>query len=319
MMMEMVQSRSRNRSSEYIVGDREEGLRLDQFLARRVPALSRNGARAMIVRGGAYINRRRVKICSRSVRQGDRIRCYQGAEGETAAKQVTVLFRDDTMLAVDKPAGMVVQATPVSDRGHLIDIVSRQLEPEVRHRLRLLHRLDRETSGVVLLALKPMAYRLFQPGQPPVKKTYLAILDGIPRPLVGVIESELGRDFDRPGHFISRPGGKVAITEYQVICSRDPFSLTSLQPHSGRTHQLRVHMADLGCPVLGDHAYHGRNRIETGIGPIDLPRLLLHAWRVSFRHPVSGVETIVTAPVPIDLHELSVQLKLSLPEAEEPA
>lgn len=212
------------------------------------------------------------------------------------------LFENDVLVALDKPAG-VSMATSTREEKSAARVVARLLEAcgeDPAELLLLVHRLDVGTSGVVLLAKSDAAHRTlslaFQSRA--AKKTYRALAWGHPTPARGVYEDLLGRDpKDGRKMKVVRAGGKAAVTRYETLARLPSISDLRLFPETGRTHQLRVHLAAIGHPIVADATY-GRGRAELAPG---LARQALHAASISFRHPVSNQAVAVRAPLPEDL------------------
>jgi 23S rRNA pseudouridine1911/1915/1917 synthase len=206
-----------------------------------------------------------------------------------------LLFADEHVAAVDKPAGVPSQPTLATDRGHLPELVARLLGGEVLP----VHRLDRETSGVVVLArTREAAARLsaaFRQGAP--VKTYLALCARGPQPSEGRIDAPLGPDRGRPGRRTVVAGGEPAATAWRTLrLGPGGQALVEARPETGRTHQIRVHLAHLGAPLLGDARYGGPRRVLE----VAVPRVMLHAFRLEIRHPVTGAILSLGAPLPDD-------------------
>jgi len=249
------------------------------------------------------------------VRTGDRIAIWPDAPEEPdEGWEVPVLHADPHLLAADKPAGLVVHATRRRVRNTLLAVLQRRLNEPA---LSLAHRIDRETSGVVLLARDTATARAlseaFANGR--VRKTYLAIVRGAPSPGRGRIDLPLGPD-TRSGIHVRRavsPQGVRAVTDYEIVEERGPLSLVRLRPRTGRRHQIRVHLEAIGHPLVGDKLYGGDPRwyvrfIERGERDemrraLGAGRQLLHASEVDFLHPASGLRLRVRAPLPADMRE----------------
>ena len=279
----------------------DRGQRLDRFIAER-GGISRGLARRAIDRGGVFVDRHRCKIASRVVRAGQSIEVSLEEVPDAAPLPAArLLYRDADLVAVDKPAGVPAQATRASDRGTLPDLVAAAVGAPAS----VVHRLDRETSGVTVLGRSPggtAALALaFRTGQ--VEKTYLALCARVPSPPTGRLDLPLGPDRTRPGARAVRPDGEAAATRYRTIAA-GRAALVEAWPETGRTHQVRVHLAHLGAPVLGDRRYGGPARV----GEAPVPRLMLHAWRLALAHPRTGERLVLEAPVPPDFAHLRALL-----------
>lgn len=212
-----------------------------------------------------------------------------------------VLFEDADLLAVDKPAGVVTHPAYRHPDGTLFDaIVARQVARGER-RPWLLHRLDRDTSGVVLLAKTEHARKhlVRQFERRLVRKWYLAVVRGTPDVSAGAICAPLRRDPADRRRVIVDPTGQAATTSYSVLAAYEDTALVLAEPRTGRTHQIRAHLASRGHPIVGDSTYGGDDeRLDlTSAGE---HRHLLHAWRLRVSHPASGDALRIEAPVPAD-------------------
>jgi len=276
----------------------DSGQRLDRFIAER-GGLSRGLARRALDRGGVFLDGRRCKVASRIVRDGQSVvvnleESGRGAEPPKALGRGRLLFADDHLVAIDKPPHVPSQPTLVTDRGALPELVMALLGAPVT----LVHRLDRETSGVTVLARTPRAAaglsEAFRIGAP--RKSYLALAAREPSPPGGRIDAPLGPDRGRPGRRAVSPGGEAAATRYLTLRASPGGALVACQPETGRTHQIRAHLAHLGAPLLGDPRYGGPRRVLE----VDIPRVMLHARRLALPHPVTGAPLSIEAPVPED-------------------
>ncbi|HET8733808.1 MAG TPA: RluA family pseudouridine synthase [Anaeromyxobacteraceae bacterium] len=281
-------------------GPADEGERIDRFIAAR-GGISRGEARRVLERGGVFLDGKRCKVAGRTVRRGSQVtvnleEAGRGADAPPPLDRSRLLYADEAIAIVDKPAGVPAQATLTSDRGHLPELVSALLGTPVR----LVHRLDRETSGVTVLARTAEAERTlaaaFRDGGP--EKTYLALCARAPAPPEGRIDAPLGKDPSRPGRRAVLASGDPAATRYRTLAiGPGGAALVEARPETGRTHQIRVHLAALGAPLLGDSRYGGPRMV----GPLPVPRVMLHALRLEIDHPATGARTTFEAPVPADL------------------
>lgn len=276
----------------------DAGQRLDRFIASR-GGVSRGLARRALGVGGVFLDGRRCKVAARAVRPGQQV-VVNLAEGglvpgdAAALAPDRILHADRHLVAVDKPPGVAAQATLTHDRGSLPDLVARLLGGEVA----VVHRLDRETSGVTVLArTRETAAALaaaFRQGRP--EKTYLALTAGAPEPPEGRLEAPLRGDRRRPGRRRVAASGQPAATRFRTLRTGPGAALVECRPETGRTHQVRAHLAHLGAPILGDRRYGGPQRV----GEVSIPRAMLHAWRLEVAHPGTGERLVLTAPVPDD-------------------
>jgi 23S rRNA pseudouridine1911/1915/1917 synthase len=275
----------------FSVSPADAGTRLDRWLAECLPAVSRSRIQAVIRSGGVLLNGVAAKA-SQIVRPDDVIVWREPAptpcESARAEKMpLEILFEDDFLAVLNKPAGTVVHPG-VGHRGGTL--VSGLLHHFGKlsgiggvDRPGIIHRLDKETSGCLVVAKTDAAHRALaaQFASRNVVKIYLALVAGSPRLPTGIINAPIARDpVHRKKMKVAAIGrGREAITEYRVIASAGGVSLVECRPRTGRTHQIRVHLKHLGCPVLGDPLYGRRGSFS---------RHMLHAWKLRFRHPLSG-------------------------------
>jgi 23S rRNA pseudouridine1911/1915/1917 synthase len=286
------------------VGPADGGERLDRFIAAR-GGISRGLARRALEAGGVFLDGRRFKVASRALRPGQEVVVNleeggrPGAPGAPAAlPRERLLYADEHIVAVDKPAGVPAQPTLTSDRGTLPELAGAL----VRADLAIVHRLDRETSGVTVLARTRVAAaalaEAFRTGGP--EKTYLALCARPPAPPDGRVDAPLGKDPARAGLRRVDPRGDPAATRYATLRASPVAALVEARPETGRTHQIRVHLAHLGAPLLGDPRYGGPRRA----GGLEVPRVMLHARRLELAHPATGAPIAFEAPVPEDFATL---------------
>jgi 23S rRNA pseudouridine1911/1915/1917 synthase len=276
-----------------------EAGRLDAVLARALPGLSRARIQRLIEAGHVRVNGEPARK-SASVVAGD-VLTYSvpSTEHEAPASglDLTVLYEDAVMAAIDKPAGLAVHGAP-GDTGP--SVAAWWLERLGEHaagfdveRPGIVHRLDKETSGVLLLAKTPVAQAALSRGfeERATRKTYLAIVEGVPAKPHAVIDAPIDRHpGDRTRMAVTR-AGRESRTEYEVAAHDAERALLLVHPETGRTHQIRVHLAAIGHPVAEDGVY-GRRAVSG--------RQLLHAYRIEAPHPEGGRVT-VTAPAPEDM------------------
>jgi len=290
------------------------GQRLDQYLAEKLPEISRTTAKKIIDIGGVHINGRRVRSCSLGVRERDAIEVYLDhlpLEPYRVAAQ-DILFQDKYLIALNKPAFIETQPTHARFKGtifealqcHLTDPFKKHLKPT----LGMVQRLDRGTTGVIVFSIHPQAHRkmteTFLGRQ--VEKRYLALVSGRPEPDAGEIISLLARSRKENRVHSVKAGGKQAITRYQTKEYWQQAALLEIDLVTGRSHQIRAHMSEQGCPLLGDLRYGG---VPECLGK-QLKRPLLHASQLVFRHPISGEMLDFTVPLPDDMAELISVLKI---------
>jgi 23S rRNA pseudouridine1911/1915/1917 synthase len=309
------------------VGAPSAGSRLDLFLASACSDLSRSRIQKLIEGGSARVNREAVKR-SHVVRAGDEIELDvpepEAVAIEPEAIPLSVLYEDADLLAVNKPAGLVVHPSPGHASGTLVNALLHHVQDlaGVGGELRpgIVHRLDRDTSGVLLVAKSDRAHASLsrQMKKRSMRKQYLALAAGVPRVRKGEVTFGIGRDpKDRKKMkaFRASPGLPAGVREartfYEIEREWFALGLTLLRCRlvTGRTHQIRVHLAAAGLPVVGDPVY-GRPRYERVKHAAlkktlqGFPRQALHAERIVFRHPATNEPLEIVAPVPEDLSRL---------------
>jgi 23S rRNA pseudouridine1911/1915/1917 synthase len=272
--------------------------RIDRFIAAR-GGISRGEARRAIDAGGVFLDGRRCKVAGRTLHPGQEVvvnleEAGRAADAPAALERARLLYADQDLVAIDKPAGVAAQPTLTTDRGTLPELVAALLGAPVT----LVHRLDRETSGVTVLARNAAAAaalaEAFRTGAP--EKTYLALCARPPSPPDGRVDAPLGKDPARAGLRRVDPSGDPSATRYRTLRAGAAAALVEAKPETGRTHQIRVHLAHLGAPLLGDPRYGGPRRV----GEVAVPRVMLHAARLELAHPVTGTPMVLEAAVPED-------------------
>jgi 23S rRNA pseudouridine1911/1915/1917 synthase len=222
------------------------------------------------------------------------------ANRRDADTPLTILYEDEALLVANKPAGMVTHPAYKHPAGTLADAVFARQAALGAARPWLLHRLDRETSGVLLFAKTEAARRALvrQFERRSVRKRYLAITLSVPAPSEGVIEAAMRRDPTDRRRVIVDATGKRAATRYRVLAATATHALVLARPLTGRTHQIRVHLASIGAPLLGDRTY-----LPSDASAASASRTLLHAWRLECAYPGTGAPFAVEAPLPADFAE----------------
>ena len=268
---------------------------------RQAAHLKPEQVQELVGAGAVTVNGKRARGRRQPVQVGDRIRAPRKLPPEPQVSLTSrVLYRDEQLLVVDKPAGVAAAATPLGERGTLPALLARQLGlPRSPH---VVHRLDRPVSGVMALALDRAGARelttQFESGR--ARKEYYALVQGAPPRDQGRIEVPIGRDPGRRGRQRVDASGAPARTDYQVherARAERPYSALWLRLHTGRTHQLRVHLAHLGCPILGDGLYGGPRQLTTAAGSRAVTRLCLHAARLTLEAP-DGSPRVFEASLP---------------------
>jgi 23S rRNA pseudouridine1911/1915/1917 synthase len=287
----------------------DNGLRLDQVVPKHVPALSRRKARTVIDLGGVFVDKHRVKIAGKLVHAGQVVEVNVGgvldratgggnadgrpADADDPALAPRIVHLDDHVVVVDKPAGLVTAPTPESDRGDLFDRIARQLGIDgKRAELYLVHRLDRPTSGLLVFARTREANKRLGDAfvRHDVDREYRAVA-------VGTVGAQT---IDRP------IGERRAVTHISVDEALAGATLVTARLETGRSHQIRIHLAGVGHPLAGDHQHGGE--VSRTFSP-RAPRLALHAGLLGFTHPATGARVRFEAPIPDELGDWIAKLR----------
>jgi len=294
----------------YLAMPAQAGLRVDQGLAV-LASLPRRRVRALIAEGRMWLNGRATRVLSRHLHLADVLDVVPAGESFPPAAPLppplTILHEDRWVVAVDKPAGVATQPPRERLAGELTahERVLLQLAMRDGRRLEviLFHRLDRITTGVLVFARHHEAARGLAAvwGTAAVHKRYLAVVAGDPGDGTRTLTGAIAHDPLVPGRYRVARGGKPATTRVRRMARLGALSLVEATPATGRSHQVRVHLAEAGCPVAGDGLYGG------GAG---VPRPLLHAWRLSFPHPRERAVVRVIAPLPADMAAFLASLGL---------
>lgn len=315
--------------TEIIVTPGEATKRLDHFLANRDPYFSRTTLQRLIVDGHITIDGQSIKP-SHKIKPGDRIVLNvprpEPLEIEPEAIPIEVLYEDDSLLVVNKSAGLVVHPAPGHWSGTLVNALLHHMTTSAgalsiiggRERPGLVHRLDKDTTGVLVVAKDDYTHRSLsaQFKAHSITRVYEAVVWEKPKANQGRIELAIGRDTKDRKKFSSRTTRpKDSLTMYKVLerfgkCA----SHLALTPGTGRTHQLRVHLNSLNCPILGDITYGGKKVVE--VEDVVVPRVMLHARVLGFVHPVSEKEMILQAPIPADIVDVMDALRRATTPAE---
>ena len=303
--------------TEIIVTPGESTKRLDHFLANRDPYFSRTALQRLILDGHITVDGQSIKP-SHKIKPGDRIVLMvprpEPIDIEPEAIPIEVLYEDDSLLVVNKPAGLVVHPAPGHWTGTLVNALLHHMtisEGELsniggKERPGLVHRLDKGTTGVMVIAKNDKAHRSLasQFKRHSITRVYEAVVWGKPKTNQGRIELAIGRDTKDRKKFSGRTARpKESLTMFKVI-ERFEKSASHLEltPGTGRTHQLRVHLNSLGCPILGDITYGGKKVME--VAGVGMPRVMLHAKVLGFIHPFTEKEVLLKAPLPMDIVEV---------------
>jgi 23S rRNA pseudouridine1911/1915/1917 synthase len=280
------------------------GVRLDKFVGDRCPELSRTHAQKLIAAGSITVNGRPARP-SLKLAVGDRVAVSIPPESpfplSPEAIPLKIVYEDSDLLVVDKPAGLPVHPAPGHPAHTLVNAVLAHLpalaEGDASLRPGIVHRLDKDTSGLIIVAKNRPAHENLsdQFKSRSVSKSYTVLVKGKLAPTSGIIEAAIGRDPRNRQRMAVVSKGREARTEYRVLKYLGDFTLLEIRPQTGRTHQIRVHLAAIGFPVLGDATY--------GVTSPRLSRQFLHASRLGFSLPSTGRYVEFTSPLPPDLEQ----------------
>jgi 23S rRNA pseudouridine1911/1915/1917 synthase len=295
--------------------DKKTPERLDKFLVELLQEFSRSRIQALIADGLVDVNGRAAKKAGQTLESGFdvTVRIPPPTSTDLIAENIPldIVFENDDLIVVNKPAGMVVHPAAGHSSGTLVNAVL-GYEPDIEgiggeERPGVVHRLDKETSGLILLAKNERAHRWLQDQfrLRKVEKTYLALVDGKPPTPSGRVEAYIGRD---PSHrkqmaIVSESRGREAISEYKTAESFAKHTLLEFHPLTGRTHQIRLHCAFLGCPIVGDEVY-GRKKPS-----VEINRHFLHAYRLKIILLGEKEPKAFEAPLPKELVEVLERLR----------
>ncbi len=288
------------------------GERLDRYLSQELPELSRSRIQQLIVEGNVQLNHQVCTTKKIPVKPGDRIsiKIPEVTPLELQAQDIPldILYEDDQLLILNKPAGLVVHPAPGHPDGTLVNALLAHCPhlPGIGgvQRPGIVHRLDKDTTGAIAIAKTDIAYHSLQAQlqAKTARRSYLGVVYGAPKTADGMIDLPIGRhpqDRKKMAVVPIEKGGRSAITHWQVAERLGNYTLIHFQLETGRTHQIRVHSAQIGHPIVGDPVY-GSGR---SLG-VNLPGQALHAWRLQLQHPVSHEWISVTATPPATFNTL---------------
>jgi 23S rRNA pseudouridine1911/1915/1917 synthase len=326
-----------SRSVEVVASAQNAGTRLDAFLAAAVADLSRSRAKRLIENGHVAIGGATVVEPKRPVNAGDRVRISLpppvSATPEPEAMALDIVYEDEDVIVIDKPAGIVVHPAPGHSTGTLVNALIAHCGPSLSgiggvRRPGIVHRLDKDTTGLLVAAKNDRAHRglaeqfAAHGADGDLEREYRALVWGVPAARAGAIDAEIGRSPKNRQKMAVSPGrGRRAVTHYRVAETFGPApapvaSLLTLRLETGRTHQIRVHLARLGHALIGDQTYGGGMATRAAKLPEParslvraFPRQALHAAILGFRHPGNGQKLRFVSELPPDMAELVAALR----------
>jgi len=309
----------------------EKGQRLDRVLAARLPALSRSRLKALILDGQVKVAARTIRDPAAHVNSGDTITVAlpppEAAKPAGEAIPLDIVYEDDALIVIDKPAGLVVHPAAGHATGTLVNALIAHCGASLSgiggvKRPGIVHRLDKDTSGLMVVAKTDKAHRALsrqfaEKAEGPLERAYLALVWGVPAKPAGTIDAPLDRHRTAREKRAVREGGRAAVTHWQALeryagnDGKPVAALLACTLETGRTHQIRVHLAHIGHPILGDQAYAAGFKTKASLLPAGarqaleaLGRQALHAYRLAFEHPETGKRMEFQSDLPADLRRL---------------
>jgi 23S rRNA pseudouridine1911/1915/1917 synthase len=308
---------------EFVVAESEAGQRLDQRIASRFSSISRTRVQELIASGLVLVNSRAAKGSHR-LRGGERIQIQiqprPPLRAEAESIPLDILYEDADVIAVNKPAGMTVHAGAGVSRGTLVNALLGRGQSLAQRadalRPGIVHRLDKDTSGILLVAKNDAAHAKLSESfrQRQVKKTYIALVQGLLKQDHGTIDFAIARDPKRRTRMTARRSlvlgnAREARTDWRALARINSTTLVEIQLHTGRTHQIRVHFSALRHPVVGDTLYGAAAQLRIGkVSLASLGRNFLHAAKLGFTQPRTGEWIELRAPLPQNLRDFLQQL-----------
>ena len=296
------------------------GLRLDQALARELPQYSRARLQGWIEAGAVKVDGRQMRGKDK-VLGGEQVQIAARLEADdrvvAEAQPLAVVHQDRALFVINKPPGMVVHPG-AGNPSHTLQNALLALDPKLAlvPRAGLVHRLDKDTSGLLVVArtLEAHARLVAALGEREIERNYIAICTGVMTG-GGTVDAPIGRHRAQRTRMAVRNDGREAVTHYRVVERYRAHTLVRVQLETGRTHQIRVHLAHIGYPIIGDPVYAGRRRLPAGCSPAltaalgAFPRQALHAARLALAHPTTGRSLEWEAPLPEDMARLIAVLE----------
>lgn len=297
-------------STTVVITGQDAGLRLDKALATHMPEFSRSRLQHLMEQGCVKLGEATITDAGRKVKPGDiySVTVPDAAPSELVAADIplTVIYEDADLLVLDKPAGLTVHPAPGHEQDTLVNALLTHCGDSLSgiggvQRPGIVHRIDKDTSGLLVVAKHDAAHQHLsaQLATRTLSREYLCIVKGMPTPTSGTINAAIARSTtNRKKMAVVKSGGREAVTHYKLLKRLNNASLLQCNLETGRTHQIRVHLAHIGHPIIGDPVY-GRK-----LKGIEFPRQALHAVRLKLIHPRTGKPMEFEAEMPEDMREL---------------
>ena len=307
---------------ETVIAPAQHGWRIDRALAEAITDLSRERVKALIREGQVSRAAMAIDDPSAKVRAGDRfalrLPVATPSHNQPQAIPLVVVFEDDALIVVDKPAGMVVHPAAGNADGTLVNALLHHCGGSLSGiggvaRPGIVHRIDKDTSGLMVAAKIDVAHERLarQFAAHSIDRRYRAIVTGAPAPVAGTIDAPLARSPTNRKKIAVVAGGKRAVTHFRTLTALDRATLIECRLETGRTHQVRVHMASIGHPLLGDPTYgRGGSRHAALLARLGFGRQALHAARLGFVHPINSNAMSFQSEMPADMQELFTHLNV---------
>ncbi len=314
-----------------VVTEKDAGQRLDKFLSADMVDFSRSMIQKLVLSGNVALDDDIISENDFRVRIGDSftVAVPEPTESEPQAEDIAldIVFEDDDLIVVNKPAGMTVHPAPGAWSGTLVNALLFHCKENLSgvggvKRPGIVHRIDKDTSGLLVVAKNDLAHKGLseQFVKHSIERTYYAVVYGMPNPATGTIEGNIARSrYDRKKMALVNEGGKKAVTHYQTMSSYNGIiSLVRCRLETGRTHQIRVHMSSIGCNLVGDKVYEksGKTSIKCNAEMKafinNFPRQALHAASLGFEHPRNNTWMQFESEIPSDMNEIFVRCGLKI-------
>lgn len=319
-----------NQTQDYYIQEDQRGTRLDRFLISTTQGVSRTYLQKLIREGDVTVNDKVVKQPSYQLKHGDRVCLTLPAPRPLDTMQpekvsLDILHEDSHLIVLNKPAGMLVHPANGVNIGTLVNALLGHCSTDLSgiggvERPGIVHRLDKDTSGVLVVAKTDIVHRglSVQFEQHSITRQYVAVICGAPAKTTGTIDAQIARSRrDRRRMTTVETGGRHAVTHYKVLETSRKFALVQLTLETGRLHQIRVHLQHIGHPVVGDAIYGGEQRALNDAETVKLKQALahlkrqaLHARLLGFVHPATGENLTFSAPMPKDMQQVIDALQM---------